>query len=169
MPMPPGVIVSVTGCPAAGLAGDTVSETLGGDAAVIAISAEGGDVPPPARAVTVAARLVVNVTVARPPLSVFAVKDESEPAVVEKTTGTPLRTFPEPSRTVAVTSLVPPDDDTVVGDADKATRVAAAAPIVISTTLVVVVVAPVPVPLVVLPVAAPDTARTCATPETFPA
>jgi hypothetical protein len=164
-----GVIVSVTGCPATGLAGATASETLGGDAAVIAISADGADSPPPTRAVTVAARLVVNVTVARPPLSVFAVADESEPAVVEKTTGTPVNTLPEPSRTVALISLVPPEDDTVVGDAESATRFAAAAPIVISTRLVVVVVAPLPVPVDVLPLAAPDDARIWATPETFPA
>jgi hypothetical protein len=67
-----------------------------------------------------------------------------------------------------VITLVPPDEETVAGDAVTATLEAAAAPIVICTTLVVVVVAVVPVPVVVeVPLAAPDVARTSATPDVF--
>ena len=117
----------------------------------------------PMVAVTVAASVVTSPTVARPLTSVMAKSCVNVPPVVENTTDSPGRPLPDPSSTVAVIDTVPPLDGTRLGFALIVRPSAAAAPITTSTALVV---AP---PSADVPAAAPETARTDATPETLPA
>jgi hypothetical protein len=109
----------------------------------------------------VVVRLVVNCVVARPFASLVTTLAVKEPAPVdpvalvsiEKLTGTPGRTLPLVSLTVAVRSVVPPDDGSVVGLACSETAPTAAAPTWILTALAAAIDVP------------PDSAVMEATPE----
>jgi len=92
----------------------------------------------PTEAVTVAVWFVVSCTRASPLLSLVAAELDSDPFVVLKVTGTPVRRLPLASIADAMIVTVPPPEGTVDGDALTTTAFEAAAPIVICTTLLAV-------------------------------